>query len=325
MTAVSVAALADMVGGQLVGDGARLITGLGDIKAAQPDQIGFVRDARYHALARTTRAGALLLNKELETAASQILVADVDLAYAKVALHFHPVPRAAVHRVHETAVVHPEAVLEQPVDIGPRAVVGRCRIGGGSVVMAGAVVGDGCELGRDCVLYPNATLYPRVMLGARVVVHANVVLGSDGFGYAKEGEAWVKVPQLGNVVVGDDVEIGAGTAIDRGTLGSTRIGARTKIDNLCHIAHNVSLGADCAMAAGGMIAGSTVIGDRCVFGGQIGIGGHLNVAADVRLGGGSTVLKDVPEAGDYMGHPLLDKRRFLRLLRVLRGMVSEDA
>ena len=186
------------------------------------------------------------------------------------------------------------------------------------------MVGDGCELGRDCVLYPNATLYPRVLLGARVVVHANAVIGSDGFGYAKEAEVWVKVPQLGNVVLGDDVEIGAGTAIDRATLGSTRIGARTKIDNLCHVAHNVVLGADCAMAAGSMIAGSTVIGDRCVFGGQTGIGGHLGVAADVRLGGGSTVLKDVPEAGDYMGHPLMDKRRFLRLLRVLRGMVSDD-
>lgn len=324
MTGVTVAALADMVGGRLLGDGTRAIVGLGDIKSARADQIGFVRDARYQNAARTTKAGALLLKNELETEASQILVDDVDLAYAKVALFFHPVPRATQHRIHATAVVHPEAEITAPVDIGPRAVVGRSRLGAGCVVMAGAVIGDGCELAGDCVLYPNATLYPRVQLGARVVVHANAVIGSDGFGYAKEGEAWVKVPQLGNVVLGDDVEIGAGTAVDRATLGSTRIGPRTKIDNLCHIAHNCSVGADCAMAAGAMIAGSTVVGDRCVFGGQVGVSGHLTIAADVRLGGGSVVLKDVTESGDYMGQPLLEKRRFVRLLKVLRGMVSED-
>jgi UDP-3-O-[3-hydroxymyristoyl] glucosamine N-acyltransferase len=321
MTETTVAALADLVAGRLIGDGGRRIVGLGDLRTAGPDRIGFVREARYRALAKTTRAGAVLTGAEITTSASQIVVGDVDVAFAKVASHFHPLPRAAALAVHPTAVVDPGAQIDGPVQIGPRAVVGRCRIGAGSVIGAGVVIGDGSSLGRDCLLHPNATIYPGVELGARVIVHSNAVIGSDGFGYAREGSTWVKVPQLGTVVIGDDVEIGAGTAIDRGTLGATRIGPRTKIDNLCHVAHNCSIGADCAMAAGVMIAGSTVVGDRCVFAGNVGISGHVQIGSDVRLAGGTVILRDVPEPGDYMGHPVMKKRRFLRLLRVLRGLV----
>ncbi len=213
------------------------------------------------------------------------------------------------------------AVLEEPVQIGPRAVVGKSRVGAGTVVGAGVVIGDGCSIGRDCFFHPNATVYGGVQLGQRVLVHANAVLGSDGFGYAREAGRWIKVPQLGTTIIEDDVEVGAGTTIDRATLGVTRIGARTKIDNLCHIAHNCTIGQDVAIAANCGIAGSTSVGDRCVIAGNVGISGHLTIGPDVRLGGGTVVLKDVTEPGDYMGHPLLEKRRFLRLLRVLRGLV----
>lgn len=320
MTDVSVADLAALVGGRLIGDGARRIVGIGDLRSAGPDRIGFVRNPHYADAAKATRAGALLLAEPLETQASQIVVPDVDVAYAKVATHFHPRPQATVHSVHPTAVVDPAAELQDPVTIGPRAVVGRCRIGAGSVVMAGAVLGDGVQLGRDCVVYPNAVLYHDVRLGARVTVHAGAVLGSDGFGYAREGAAWLKVPQLGSVTIEDDVEIGAGTAIDRGTIGNTRIGARCKIDNLCHIAHNCTVGADVVMAAGVMIAGSTKVGDRCVLGGNVAMAGHVEVVADVRLGGGSQVLHDLREPGDYMGYPLMDKRRWIRHLRSLSDL-----
>ncbi len=321
MTDASVASLVQLVGGRLIGDGTRRIVGLGDLRTAGPEQIGFVRHARYHAAAKATLAGALLIETEIETSASQIIVRDVDVAYAKVALHFHPVPRASVHSVHASAIVDPEAELEAPVVIGARAVVGKCRIGSGTVISPGVVVSDGSTIGRDCYLLPNCTIYSNVQLGQRVVVHASAVVGSDGFGYAREDGKWLKVPQLGGTIIEDDVEIGAGTAIDRGTLGVTRIGARSKIDNLCHVAHNCTLGTDVVMAAGCMIAGSSTIGDRCVFAGNVGIGGHLQLAADVRLGGGTIVLKDLPESGDYMGHPVMEKRRFLRLLRVLRGLV----
>ncbi|MFN7587883.1 MAG: UDP-3-O-(3-hydroxymyristoyl)glucosamine N-acyltransferase [Planctomycetota bacterium] len=318
---ITVSALARLVGGRVVGDDARTIVGLGDLRTAGPDRIGFVRDKRYHAVAQATRAGALLSTTELTTTASQILVADVDVAYAKVAMHFHPTPRAHQHAVHPTAVVHAEAQFLGPVQIGPRAVVGRSRIGGGTVLMAGAVIGDDCVLGEDCLVHPNATIYAGTQIGKRCIVHANAVLGSDGFGYAQENGVWLKVPQLGNLVVDDDVEVGANTAIDRATLGSTRIGARTKIDNLCHVAHNCVIGTDVAIAAGCGIAGSTTIGNRCVIAGGVGISGHLKIADDVRLGGGTIALKDLPKPGDYMGHPVLEKRRFLRLLRVLRGLV----
>lgn len=321
MTEASVAELAELVAGRLVGDGARRIVGLGDLRTAGADRIGFVRDARYAAAAKATRAGALLTESELATAASQIVVDDVDVAYAKVALRFHPVPRAVAHAIHPTAVVDPAAVLEEPVQIGPRAVVGKSRVGAGTVVGAGVVIGDGCSIGRDCFFHPNATVYGAVQIGQRVLVHANAVLGSDGFGYAREAGRWIKVPQLGTTVIEDDVEVGAGTTIDRATLGVTRIGARTKIDNLCHIAHNCTIGQDVAIAANCGIAGSTSVGDRCVIAGNVGISGHLTIGPDVRLGGGTVVLKDVTEPGDYMGHPLLEKRRFLRLLRVLRGLV----
>ena len=322
MTEISVAGLAQLVGGRLVGDGTRRILGLGDLRSAGHDRIGFVRDARYHAAAEATKVGALLSATELSTSASQIVVDDVDVAYAKVATHFHPVPRAVEHSIHPSAVVDPGAEIEAPVVIGPRVVVGRCKIASGTVLMAGVVLGDGCTIGRDCLLHPNVTIYQGVQLGQRVIVHANAVIGSDGFGYAQEHGRWLKVPQLGGALLEDDVEVGAGTAIDRGTLGHTRIGARTKIDNLCHIAHNCVLGTDVAIAAGCGIAGSTTIGDRCVFAGNVGISGHLKIANDVRLGGGTIVLKDLPEPGDYMGHPVLEKRRFLRLLRVLRGLVN---
>ncbi|MBL8753373.1 MAG: UDP-3-O-(3-hydroxymyristoyl)glucosamine N-acyltransferase [Planctomycetes bacterium] len=325
MTGISVAALTQLVGGRLVGDGSRLIVGLGDLRTAGPDRIGFVRDARFAAAAKTTRVGAVLAAEDLGTTAALIVVKDVDVAYAKVANHFHPVPRASEHAVHPSAVVDPEAVLEAPVVVGPRAVVGKAKIGSGTVLSAGVVVGDGAVVGRDCFFHPNCTVYGGVQVGNRVVVHASAVLGSDGFGYANEGGTWIKVPQLGGAVIEDDVEIGAGTTIDRGTLGVTRIGARTKIDNLCHVAHNCTIGKDVAIAAGAGIAGSASIGDRCVFAGNVGVGGHIAIAADVRLGGGTIVLKDLPKSGDYMGHPVLEKRRFLRLLRVLRGLVPKHS
>jgi len=323
MTQVTVTQLATMVGGRLVGDGRQTIVGLGDIRTAGPDRVGFVRDKRYRTAAETTKVGAVLVTSEVRTTAAQIIVGDVDVAYAKIAAHFHPSPRAAEHTVHPSAVVDPRAELAAPVQVGPNAVVGRCRIGAGSVVMSGAVVGDDVVVGRDCVLFPNVVLHANVVLGDRVIVQASTVIGSDGFGYARDGTTWIRVPQLGTVQIGDDVEIGAGCAVDRGTLGQTTIGPRTKIDNLCHIAHNCTIGADVVMAANVGIAGSTSIGDRCVLAGSVGISGHLKIAADVRLGGGSVVLRDVTEPGDYMGNPLMEKRRFLRLLRMQRQQVEE--
>lgn len=320
MTEASVATLAELVAGRLVGDGDRRLVGLADLRTARPDQIGFVRHPRYYEMAAQTEAGALLAAEEFPTKASLIVVKDVDVAYAKVAMFFHPLPLAKAHDIHPTASVHPEAELEQPVRVGPNASIGKCRIGAGTHVMAGASIGDGAVVGKDCLFHPNSSLGHDCVTGDRCILQPNAVVGSDGFGYAREGATWHKVPQLGNVVLKDDVEVGSNTAIDRGTLGVTTVGRGTKLDNIVHIAHNCTIGEDVVMAAGAMVAGSTVLGDRCVLAGQVGIAGHLKIASDCRFAGDTVVLKDIEKSGDYMGHPVMEKRKYLRLMREMRKL-----
>jgi UDP-3-O-[3-hydroxymyristoyl] glucosamine N-acyltransferase len=322
MTEDTVASLAVLVGGRVIGDASRRIDGVADLRTAGPTQIGFMRDQKYRESAVATAAGCVITGEPLPGNVTQIVVADVGVAYAKVALHFHPALRALVHRVHPTATVHPEAELLAPVEIGPLAVVGRARVGTGSVIMSGVSIGDGCSIGSDCIVYPNAVIYPGVRLGDRVVIHGCVVIGSDGFGYAREDGRWHKVPQLGGVVIEDDVEIGAGCAIDRGAIGDTRIGAGTKIDNHCHVAHNCNIGRDVAMAAGAMIAGSTKLGDRVTLGGHVVVAGHIEICADARIGGSSLVFDSVGEPGDYMGWGLQEFRQFGRFRRALRELVD---
>ena len=317
MTELSVRALAEMVGGRLIGDGERMIRGLGDLRTAGPEAVGFVRDPRYHEAARGTKVGALLTDHELATDAAQILVADVDVAYAKVASHFHPMPRAIAHRVHPTAVIDPEATIEAPVQIGPHAVIGRSRSGAGCVIMASVTIGDDVELGRDCVLFPQVTIYDRVRAGDRFYAHGSCVIGSDGFGYAPERGSWHKVPQLGGVVIGDDVELGAGTVIDRGAMNDTVIGSGCKIDNLCHIAHNAQIGENTVMAAGCMVAGSAKVGKNNLWGGRSACAGHITIADGVRLGGGTNALRSIREPGEYMGYPPVEKKRFVRIQKAI--------
>jgi UDP-3-O-[3-hydroxymyristoyl] glucosamine N-acyltransferase len=322
MTDVTVAALAELVGGRLVGLGDGRIVGLADLRNARPDQIGFVRHPRYYEIAADAEAGALLALEEFPAKAALIVVDDVDVAYAKVATWFHPLPLAKEHNIHQSASVHPEAELEEPVMVGPNASVGKCRVGAGTHVMAGASIGDGAVVGKDCLFHPNSSLGYNCVAGDRVILQPNAVVGSDGFGYAHEGAKWIKVPQLGNVVLKDDVEVGSNSAIDRGTLGVTTIGRGTKLDNIVHIAHNCTVGEDVVMAAGAMVAGSTTIGDRCVLAGQVGIAGHLNIQPDSRFAGDTVVLKNLPESGDYMGHPVMPKRKYLRLMRILRKLAG---
>lgn len=320
MTEVTVTSLAELVAGRLVGDGDRCVVGLADLRTARSDQIGFVRHPRYYEMAATTEAGALLAAEEFPTSASLIVVEDVDVAYAKVAMFFHPLPLAKTHEIHPTASVHPEAELEAPVRVAANASVGKCKIGAGTAVLAGASVGDGAVVGKDCLFHPNSCVGHDVIVGDRVILQPNAVVGSDGFGYAREGGAWIKVPQLGTVILKDDVEVGSNSAIDRGTLGVTTIGRGTKLDNLVHIAHNCTIGEDVVMAAGAMVAGSTLLGDRCVLAGQVGIAGHLKIASDCRFAGDTVVLKDIEKSGDYMGHPVMEKRKYLRLMREMRKL-----
>jgi UDP-3-O-[3-hydroxymyristoyl] glucosamine N-acyltransferase len=324
----TVGGLASLVGGVVHGDPAVEVTGVADLRAAGDGKICFVRSRAFQELARASRAAALLVGEVLEVEQPQIVVADVEVAFARVAERFHPPRRAVEHRVHARAEVDASAKLEAPVEVGPFAVVERgARVGAGTLIAAGVVIGPGVVVGRACVLHPRVVLYPGTTLGDRVTVHAGTVIGADGFGYAVDRQAaergaWIKVPQMGVVEVGDDVEIGANSTIDRATLGATRIGAGTKIDNLCHIGHNCVLGRHNVIAGFSAFSGSTVFGDRVSCAGHVVSGGHLKVADDVRIGGNSVLLADVTESGDYMGYPLQPLQRWGRSRHILARLVE---
>jgi UDP-3-O-[3-hydroxymyristoyl] glucosamine N-acyltransferase len=318
MTAVTVAELAEFVDGRCVGDGSVRIEDVADLRQAGPTDIGFVRDLRFAALVGQSRAGAVIVESALDVRMPQIVVARPDVAFARIGLRFHPVPTATEHDLHPTADVASDAQLEMPVALGPHVSVGRsAKIGRGTLCGAGVVIGEGARIGRDCTLFPRAVVYPGTVIGDRVILHAGAVVGSDGFGYARDGERWVKIPQIGHVVIEDDVEIGANATIDRATLGITRIGRGSKIDNLVHVGHNCTIGEDCAMAGFSALAGSTHIGDRVSMGGHVVSAGHLKVANDARIGGNSVLYGDVREPGEYLGYPLQPKSRWARTLHVL--------
>ncbi|HEX7004821.1 MAG TPA: UDP-3-O-(3-hydroxymyristoyl)glucosamine N-acyltransferase [Trueperaceae bacterium] len=215
--------------------------------------------------------------------------------------------------IHPQAIVAPTASLGDGVRVGAGAIVGDgAVVGRGSVIGEGAVVGPGAILGEACRLHPRSTLLDGVRLGDRVIVHSGAVIGSDGFGYEPSTQGAVKLHHLGGVVIGDDVEIGANSCVDRGTLSDTVIGARTKIDNLCQIAHNVTIGSDCLIAGQTGIAGSTRVGDRVTMAGAVGVGDHLTIGDDATLGPRAGVIKSVPPGDTWMGFPAQPYRRFVR-------------
>ncbi len=251
-----------------------------------------------------------------------LVVRDTRLAFARLSALFY---RAAAPRpgIHPTAVVEPGAEVAEDAAIEAGAIVGAgAVVGGGCVVGKHCVVGAGATLGPSCRLHANVTLYPGVRLGARVELHSGCVIGADGFGYAAGPRGAEKVHHGGTVVIDDDVEIGANTTVDRATLGATRIGARTKIDNLCTVAHNVVIGTDCLIAGKVGIAGSSRIGDRVIIGGGAGITDHVTVNDDARIGGLAGVSKDVPKGEAWSGTPAKPLKQVVRDL-YLRGRLEE--
>lgn len=320
----TVGSIAKLVGGELRGDGDRQVVGVADFRAAGPSHVGFINDASLEPAAKDTAAAALLVKRPVETPAALIVVPNVVASFARVAQHFHPLPRATSHAVHPTAVVADDAVLHEPVCIGPGSVVGsKAEIGAGTIVAARVVVGERCRVGEDSTFHPGVVLYPGVVIGNRVVLHSGCVIGSDGFGYAQDDDgAHVKFPQLGTVIVGDDVEIGANSAVDRGALGATRIGRGSKIDNLVQVGHNCEFGEHVGIAGCSAFSGSTTLGDRVSVGGHTVSAGHLRVGDDVRIGGNSVLRHDVLEPGDYVGYPLQEKRRWARTLRTLDQLID---
>lgn len=311
---LTLADLAADVDGRVTGDADRRIAGVQTLEAAQPEHLSFVTHPRYRRQAESSRAGALLVGEDWQgSTGHDLLVApEPSWALARILERFHPRvrPRSGVH---PTAVIDPACEVGADVTIGPHATVGEGSvIGDRAVLAAGVVVGRECRIGDDTWIHPRVVLYDGTQIGARCILHAGAVLGSDGYGFATHEGRHVKVPQVGRVVVEDDVEVGANTTIDRAMLAETRIGAGTKIDNLVQIGHNVVVGEHSMLVAQTGIAGSTRLGRYVALGGQAGVVGHLELGDGVQIAAASAVLQSVPAGQTLAGYPARPVARWRR-------------
>lgn len=288
---------------EVIGDPSYSISAVAALDQALPNQISFYANADYRDQLNKTRAGAVILTAAARDLYSghRLVFADPQLGVAKLTTLLGLGQQATKPLgIHPTAVVDPSCIIHPTASIGPYCVLEEgVQVGEHSQLDAGCVVGRDSILGAFCRLYPRVVLYHDVQLGDRVIVHSGAVIGSDGFGYAQEHKTWIKIPQIGGVRIGDDVEIGANTAVDRGALGHTHIGSGVKIDNLVQVAHNVRIGAHTIIAGCVSIAGSVEIGMRCQFGGGVGIRDHVKIVDDVAFAGMSVVAYSVTHSGQY--------------------------
>ena len=330
MTARTLSELASLCDARVVGDAERVVTGPASLDEAGAAQISFLVHPRYAEKLHTTRAGAVVVAHGVDPQRSDVsllVCEDPGRAFSKVVQVFAPEPWPTPSGVHATAVIEagakvdPSAALAAHVWVGPGA-----QIGAKVLLHPGVVIGAGARIGAGCVLHPGVVVYPAVVLGEKCTVHGGSVLGADGFGFEPNPHGWEKIPQLGTVEIGDEVEIGANVTIDRGRFGATRIGRAAKIDNLVHVAHNVQVGEGAMLIAQAGVAGSTRIGEGAILAGQAGVSGHLVIGAGARVGGGSAVFKDVPAGTDVFGNPAGPKTESLRMLleqRRLAGLRAE--
>ncbi len=332
--------IAEAVGARLIGEGRAEVGAVASIESATPQDVVFVEDEKHLAAALQSRAGAIIAGEFAGTFAASapcdrpILISDhPKLAFARAARFFQQgSPSAGALQsgtVHATAVVDPSAVLGPGILVEERAVVAeQAQIGANTRIGAGCSIGSGVKIGRDCEIYPNVAIYPGTTLGDRVIIHAGAVLGSDGFGYVRDRKSghYEKFPQVGRLVIEDDVEIGANTTIDRGALDETRIRRGTKIDNLVHIGHNCLIGEDVVIAAQTGLSGSIVIENGVVLGGQVGIGEHARIGEGVMLGGQGGVLPNKVLRGKgiaFWGTPAQPVRQYLKQLATLARLAKK--
>ncbi|HTH49359.1 MAG TPA: UDP-3-O-(3-hydroxymyristoyl)glucosamine N-acyltransferase [Candidatus Limnocylindria bacterium] len=307
------AQIAEHVRGEVLGDASVLITGLAAADQAQPGDLTFAEKETYFAAAEQSAAAAILVSGAFTSASKVIIrVANPRIAVARLLPLFHPA-EPIVAGIDPGAVVAATAQVDPTAHVGPGCVLADgVRVGARSVLMGGNHLGRGTVVGDDTTLFPNVVLYARTKVGHRVSIHAGSVIGSDGYGYVFDEGRHRKVLQVGNVVIHDDVEIGANAAIDRGALGSTVIGQGTKIDNLVHVAHNVVMGKHCLVMGQCGFAGSTRLEDYCVIASQSGIAGHLKLGPQATVGAKSGVMRDVGPKETVLGIPALPDRQMKR-------------
>jgi UDP-3-O-[3-hydroxymyristoyl] glucosamine N-acyltransferase len=317
------AELARMTGAALDGDGAVIVRRVATLERAEAGDIAFLANPRYRNQLASTRAGAVIVAPDAAaaTALPKLVSSNPYATYARVATILHP-PPALSPGVHPSAWIDPSARIAATASIGPFAVIAaHASVGERAVVGAHCVVGDAAGVGDDVVLDPRVTVYPRCLIGARTLVHSGAVIGADGFGLAEEGGRWHKIPQVGRVVVGSDVEIGANTTIDRGAIDDTIIEDDVKLDNQIQVGHNCVIGAHTAIAGCVGIAGSTRIGAHCRIGGAAMISGHLEIAAGTVISAATQVYDSIREPGIYTGaFPALPHREWKRVASQTRRL-----
>ncbi|MGC6471768.1 MAG: UDP-3-O-(3-hydroxymyristoyl)glucosamine N-acyltransferase [Parvibaculales bacterium] len=328
---VAAAELADRIGAKVkTGDADFQIHDVASLSRAEEGDVSFLENEKYLSDLKTSQAGAVIVAPERAADVPDntvALIADKPYqGFALAAQLFYPEalvcePVAGL----QDQPVHPEAQLEAGVELGQGVVIGAgVHIGSGTKIGANTVIGPGCVIGRDCRIGSNVTII-YALIGDRVIIHANTAIGQDGFGFAPEASGHIKIPQLGRVIIQNDVEIGSGCTIDRGTIPDTVVGEGTKIDNLCQLAHNTTIGRHCFMASQSGMAGSSSIGDYVMIGGKVGIAGHLKVGSQVTIQGGSVVTKDLPDGAHVSGYPARDVGVWRRQQAALSRLLKSDS
>lgn len=317
----SAAQIAQHLGGQVLGDPSTALTGFAPADRAQPGDLTFAENENYFVRAEQSAASAVIVDGPFTSNRKVLIrVAEARVAFAKVLPLFFPEP-AFAPGIHPTAVVPPSARIDPTAYIGPYCVLGEeVRIGARVVLQAADFLGAGCHLAEEVHLFAQVTLYPRTEVGARARIHSGSVIGSDGFGYVQEAGAHLKVPQIGNVIIREDVEIGANVTIDRGALGPTIIGRGTKIDNLVQIAHNVVIGEHCLVVSQAGIAGSTKLGNYVILAGQVGVAGHLKIGNRVSVAAQSGVMNNIPDGEKWLWSPAQPDRQAKRQMIALQQL-----
>jgi len=310
---LTAAQIAEQLHGEVIGDGTVPLTGFSCADRARAGDLTFAEKDAYFAAADASPASAIIVAGPFTSATKVLIrVPNARIAAAQALPLFFP-PDKHAPGVHPSACIAPSAQVDATAHIGPGCVIGAGTvIGARTALLGGNHVGENCRIGDDVCLFPNVVIYGRTQIGHRVAIHAGTVIGSDGYGYVFDRGRHLKVLQVGNVVIGDDVEIGANSAIDRAALGSTVIGAGTKIDNLVHVAHNVTFGKHCLIMGQCGFAGSSQFGDYCVIASQTGVAGHLKIGNQVTVGGKSGVTHDLADKETVLGFPAVPDKQAKR-------------
>ena len=313
---ITAEAIAALISGELIGDGKTVVSGIAPLDRADASQLSILSSGRYAPMMATTKAGVVLVDPEFRDAAgaarARIIVKQPLEKLLSLLPRFYPV-EAQVPGVASTARIGKGATIGQRASIGEYAIIGtNAKLADAVVIGSHCVVGDGASLGEGARLWPGVTIYPGATLGARTMVHSGARIGCDGFGYVFRDGAHQKIQHVGRCIIGDDVEIGANTTIDRGSIDDTVIGNGTKIDNLVHIAHNVRIGEKCLLMAQVGVAGSVIVGDGAILAGQAGISGHLSIGAGARVAAQAGVFGDIPAGESWSGYPARPHREALR-------------